>query len=149
MLLLFSCFFFFIICLFYFILFYFNFFRDSNIISISTVEFRYYIIIILVNLGKPLTIRELGSWDFNEPLSLKQVCGFQTWILIARFLPFVFYVTISEECIDCLGVYSQPSLLYRLLQLHSYQTCPQEYFTNIQYNPQEGLFRILVLLGVI
>ena len=31
-----------------------SFFRDSNMISISKVEFRYYVvIIILVNLGKP------------------------------------------------------------------------------------------------
>ena len=31
-----------------------SFFRDSNMISISKVEFRYYVVItILVNLGKP------------------------------------------------------------------------------------------------
>ena len=34
--------------------FFFFFFRDSNIISIGTVEFRYYVVItILLNLGKP------------------------------------------------------------------------------------------------
>ena len=42
-------------CLFYFsFLLIFLFFRDSNMISISTVGFRYYVvIIILVNLEKP------------------------------------------------------------------------------------------------
>ena len=41
--------------LFCFVLFLFLFFfKDSNMISIGTVEFRYYVvIIILVNLGKP------------------------------------------------------------------------------------------------
>ena len=35
------------------LLFFFFFFRDSNMISIGTVEFRYVVILILVNLGKP------------------------------------------------------------------------------------------------
>ena len=52
-LLLFACF----IFLFYCFFFSFSFFRDNNMISISTVEFRYYVVLItLVNLGKPLTI---------------------------------------------------------------------------------------------
>ena len=78
-------------------------------ISIGTVEFRYYVvIIILVNLGKPEAIRDLRSLDwsaFSEFLSLKQVCGFQTWIFIARFLCFVFYIVrISDQ--GCFAVYS-------------------------------------------
>ena len=51
-LLLFVCF----IFLFYYLFVFFSFicFGDNNMISISTVEFRYYVvIIILVNLGKP------------------------------------------------------------------------------------------------
>ena len=57
--LLFFVFVFFIVCFFSFHLFLLlllllSFFRDSNMISISKVEFRYYVvIIILVNLGKP------------------------------------------------------------------------------------------------
>ena len=47
---LFALFLIFIVCVFLFIYF----LRDSNMISISTVEFRYYVVIIvLVNLGKP------------------------------------------------------------------------------------------------
>ena len=39
---------------FFFVFFACDFFRDNNMISIGTVEFRYYVvIIILVNLGKP------------------------------------------------------------------------------------------------
>ena len=63
---------FFVLLLFFFVLFSFFscflvclfvvFFRDSNMISIGTVEFRYYVvIIILVNLGKPSAIRDLSS----------------------------------------------------------------------------------------
>ena len=33
--------------------------------------------------------------------------------------------------------------------MHSYQPCPQDYCTNIQYNPQDGMLRILLLIGVI
>ena len=45
------CLFVFVFCLFWV---FFLLFRDSNMISIGTVEFRYYVvIIILVNLGKP------------------------------------------------------------------------------------------------
>ena len=51
----------FFVCLFLCFVFVFL-FRDSNMISIGTVQFRYYVvIIILVNLGKPLSIRDLGS----------------------------------------------------------------------------------------
>ena len=39
---------------FVFVFFFLFFFRDINMISIGTVEFRYYVVIlILVNLGKP------------------------------------------------------------------------------------------------
>ena len=49
-LLLFVCF----ICLLFNIFFIFTIFRDNNMISVSTVEFRYYVaIILIVNLGKP------------------------------------------------------------------------------------------------
>ena len=45
------------VCLFLLFVFlgvFYIFFRDSNMISIGTIEFRYYVvIIILVNLGKP------------------------------------------------------------------------------------------------
>ena len=107
-------------------------------IFIGIVEFRYYVvIIILVNLGKPEAIRDLRSLDwsaFSEFLSLKQVCGFQTWIFIARFLRFaICIVRISGQ--GCLGVYSQSDLLDRMLRLYSYQPCPQDYCTNIQYKP--------------
>ena len=37
----------------------------------------------------------------------------------------------------CLGVYIQSNLLDRILWLHSYEPCPQDYCTNIQYNPQD------------
>ena len=81
------------------------FFRDSNMISIGTVEFRYYVVIIIpVDLGKPSEIRDWGSLDwsaFDEPLSLKKVCGFQTWTSFARFLRFVFYfVRISDQILS-------------------------------------------------
>ena len=46
------------ISLFYYLLVFFIYFRDNNMISISTVEFRYcVVIIILVKLGKPWTIK--------------------------------------------------------------------------------------------
>ena len=49
------------------------------------------------------------------------------------FLPFVFYIVrISDQ--GCFGLYSQYNLLDRMLRLHSYQPCPQDYCTNIQYN---------------
>ena len=45
--------------LFALLLFFVDFFRNSNIISIGTVEFRYYVVIIIpVNLGKPEAIRD-------------------------------------------------------------------------------------------
>ena len=31
----------------------------------------------------------------------------------------------------CLGAYSQSNLLDRMLRLHSYQPCPQDYCTNV------------------
>ena len=73
-----------------------------------------------------------------------QVCEFQTWIFIAGFLHFVFYlVRISDQ--ECLGVYSQSNLLDGMLGLHSYQ----DYCTNIQHNPQERMLQILLLIGMI
>ena len=47
---LFVLFFFFIV---YFFVHFFPLFRDSHVISITTAEFRYFVVIILVNLGKP------------------------------------------------------------------------------------------------
>ena len=48
-----------LLVLFDLLLFFCVFFRDSNMISISTVEFRYYVVIIIpVNLGKPEAIRD-------------------------------------------------------------------------------------------
>ena len=53
-----------VVCLFFFFIvslfdFFILFFKDSNMISISTVEFRHYVVlIILVNLGKPQAIRD-------------------------------------------------------------------------------------------
>ena len=42
------------ICLLFNIFFIFTIFRDNNMISVSTVELRYYVaIILIVNLGKP------------------------------------------------------------------------------------------------
>ena len=68
--------------------------------------------------------------------------------LIAKFLRFVFcIVRIFDQ--GCLGVYSQSNLLDRMLRLHSYQPCPQAYCTNIHYNPQDGMLRILVPIPVI
>ena len=58
-LLLFVCFIFLFFCLLFLFFFFFFIFRDSNKISISTVEFRYYVVIIvLVNLGKPSSVRD-------------------------------------------------------------------------------------------
>ena len=77
-----------------------------------------------------------------------EVCGFQTWIFIARFLRFVFYIAgISDK--GCFGVYSQSKVLHRMLRLHSYQPCPQDYFANTQCNPQDGTLRVLLLIGAI
>ena len=65
-----------------------------------------------------------------------------------KLLRFAFHIVrISDQ--GCLGVYSQSNLLDRMLRLHSYQPCPQDYCTNIQYNPQDGMLRILLLIGVI
>ena len=53
---LFVSFFFFIV---FSLVFFISFFRNSNISSFSTVEFRYHVVlIILVNLGKPQAIRD-------------------------------------------------------------------------------------------
>ena len=41
------------------------------------------------------------------------------------------------------------NLLDTMLRLHSYQPCPQDYCTNIQYNPKDGMLWILLLIGVI
>ena len=83
---------------------------------------------------------------FNERRSLTQVCGFQTLIFIARVLRFVFYIVrISDQ--GCFEMYSQSNLLDRMLRQHPYQPCPQDFFTNIQYNPQDGMLRILLLIG--
>ena len=77
-----------------------------------------------------------------------QIREFQTLMFIARFLRFVFYIVrISNQ--GCFEVYSQSNLLDRMLRQHSYQPCPQDFFTNIQYNPQDGMLRILLLIGVI
>ena len=46
-------------------------------------------------------------------------------------------------------MYSQSNLLDRMFELHSYQPSPQDYFTNNQYNPQDGMLQILVLIEVI
>ena len=102
-------------------------------ISISTLEFRYYVVIIITReFGKTLNykgLRQFRKSAFNKLLRLKQVCGFQTSISIARFLRFVFYVVnISDQ--GCLGMYSQSNLLDRMLGLDSYEPCPQD-FTNI------------------
>ena len=56
-----------------------------------------------------------------------QVCGFQTWMFMARFLHFIFYIIRTSDQ-RCFGVYSQSNLLDRMLQLHSYQAYPQDYF---------------------
>ena len=70
-----------------------------------------------------------------------------TWISIARFSRFVFYIArISEQ--GCLGVYSQSNLLDRMLRLHSYQPCPHDNLTNLHYNAQDGILRILVTTGL-
>ena len=77
-----------------------------------------------------------------------QVCGFQTLIFIARLLRFVFdIVRISDQ--GCFEVYSQSNLLDRMLRQNSYQPCPQDFFTDIQYNPQDEMLQILLLIGVI
>ena len=78
---------------------------------------------------------------------MKQVCGFQTCIFIARFLRFVFFIVRNSDQV-CLGVYSQSNLLDRMLLLHSYQSCPQDYCTNISYNPQKEMLRMQVLIRV-
>ena len=51
----FVCFIFLFYCLFVLLLLLFSFFcRDGNMISVNTVDFRYYVVVaILVNLGKP------------------------------------------------------------------------------------------------
>ena len=81
-------------------------------------------------------------------LNLTQVCGFQTLIFIARFLRFVFsIVRIFDQ--GCFEVYSKSNLLDRMLLHHSYQPCPRDFFTNIQYNPQDGRLQVFLLIGVI
>ena len=73
-------------------------------------------------------LRQLRLINFNVPLSLKQVCGFQNRILIARFLRFVYYIVrICDQ--ESLGVYSQSNLLDRMLRLHTFQPCSQDYLT--------------------
>ena len=47
------------------------------------------------------------------------------------------------------GYYSQPKVLARMLQVHFSQLCSLDYCTNIQYNPQGEMLRILVLIGVV
>ena len=91
-------------------------------------------------LGKILRykgLRQLRLISFQWTSDSEQVCGFQSWIFIAKFLRFVFcIVRISDQ--GRFGVYSQSSLLDRMLLLHSYQRCPQDYCTYIQYNSQMG-----------
>ena len=66
----------------------------------------------------------------------------------AMFLRFVFsIVRIFDQ--GCFEVYSQSNLIDTILRQHSYQPCPQNVFTNVQYNPQDGMLRILLLIGVI
>ena len=48
-----------------------------------------------------------------------------------KVLRFVFYIVIISDQ-GCLGVYCrQSNLLDRMLRLHSYQPCPQDYCTKI------------------
>ena len=50
------------------------------------------------------------------------------------FLRFLFYIVrISDQ--GCLEVYSQSHLRDRMLRLHSYQPCLQEYFTLYSIQP--------------
>ena len=44
-------------------------------------------------------------------------------------------------------MYSQSYLVDRMMQLHSYQPCPEDYCTNIQYNPQDEMLQMLLLIG--
>ena len=64
------------------------------------------------------------------------------------FLHFVFYIVRIYDQV-CFEVYSQPNLLDRMLRQHPYQPCTQDFCTNIQYNPKDGMLRILLLIAVI
>ena len=97
-------------------------------LGIVTYFYRYSRLQILIcyyntsELGKTLSYEGLKHLRlaFNKPLSLKQVCEFQTWIFIASFLCFVFYIVrISDQ--GSLGLYSHSKLRDRMLRLHSYQ----------------------------
>ena len=79
-----------------------------------------------VNLVKPEVIRQLRLISvFSEPMNVKQVSEFQTRIFIARFLCFAFYIVrISDQ--GCLGMYTQSNLLDKILQVQSFQRCPED-----------------------
>ena len=112
-------------------------FRDSNMISISTAEFRYYVCYCNTSeLWKTLSLsykglRQLRLSAFNELLSMKQVYGFHTWIFIARFLFFILPEFLNNSVMECMvnPIYLIGCCDYTLINL--------VLKTNIQFNPQD------------
>ena len=73
-------------------------------LSYAVAIFVCFVVCLFVFLGK---ITDWGSWDwsaFNEPLSLTQVCGFQTWIFIASFcvLYFILSEFLTKDVFECI-----------------------------------------------
>ena len=134
---------------------------SSRAVAISTchVNRGYHMLLLFLFVLLFVCLFVCFSWENNGLRQLRLV-SFQwtsesdagLWIsdldFYCKLLRFVFHIVrISDQ--GCLWVYSQSNLLDRMLQLHSYQPCPQDYCTNIQYNPQDGMLRILLLIGVI
>ena len=63
---------------------------------------------------------------FNEHVSPRQICKFQTRIFTSTFLRFVHYVARFSDH-SCLGMYSQSTLHDRMLGQYSLQPCPHDY----------------------
>ena len=63
---------------------------------------------------------------FNEHVSLKQICKFQTRIFTSTFFRFVHYAARMSDH-RCLGMCSQSTLHDRMLGLYSLQPYPHDY----------------------
>ena len=126
---LFVLFFFFIV---YSFVHFFPFFKDSHIISITTAEFRYYVVITI--LGKTLSYMGLRQWRLiNFQWTSEPEAGL--WISESDFHCKVF---VFCDILHCQIFWpwmswsiSSINLLHRMLQLQSFQPSLQDYCTDI------------------
>ena len=112
----------------------------GHVTLISTFNHNSFIIFKVISTF-PLTTGYIVEFSFRKP----------TFLDFIRFLCFVCCIprTFDQRGF---GTCSLSNLLNRMLRMYSSKLCPQDYIlvgTKIEYNPQDGMFRILVLLVMI